>query len=112
MTEKPKWEKTWDELSREEKTPCEWERRTQKFCPFSRKPCEEKIDPKGKDIPENFRMCNFFNSEYEKCKFETFLEGFEDFSSLVEVMGVFLYKEIFGTLPKLEKKPRFWNWMI
>lgn len=110
--EKPKWRKTWRELSKEERTPEEWNRRTEKICPFTRKPCIEKINQDGPDEPENYRACVFWNDEWEECRATTFLRGFEEFESLVEIMGVFFHKKITGDLPKLNKNPRFWEWEI
>jgi len=113
VKKKPKYLKSWKELSKEERTPEEWHYRTEKICPFTRKPCTELIDPwKSKEEPENWRECAFYDTEWEECKFLVFLKGFESMESLVEILGVFLHKKVTGNLPRLNKEPRFWEWEI
>jgi hypothetical protein len=56
-----KEERMWDEF--------EWNQRVNKFCPFSRQPCEYMLDPNGKEVPENWAQCRLYDPVMGQCAF-------------------------------------------
>ena len=99
----------------------EWDAAVTKFCPLTRKPCEEKIDPGGGGNPENVRQCEFLGGgdSPEGCRFLHFLDNLTE-GPLPNIVGVFLYRQIFGELPPRDhwvttdgkKRTGPWEWEI
>ena len=98
MSEKRDWEKLWSELPADKQDQAAWDSRVEKFCPMTRKPCQEKVDPAGPEEPENYRTCQFWDEEGEGCHLRDFMKNLTD-GPIVDTLGVFLYKQIFGQLP-------------
>ena len=88
MSEKPDREKRWAELPEDKRDSHAWESREKKFCPMTRKPCFEKIDPAGPDEPENYCACRFWENEFESCRVKELLVGLEDLGALVQLAGM------------------------
>ena len=100
----------------------EWSAAVTKFCPLTRKPCTEKIDLEGGGNPENVRECVFYSDggvEPEGCRILHLLGDLKD-GPLINILGVYLYKQIFGQLPPRDhwktkdgqERIGFWEWMI
>ncbi|GEM_PF-3475151 len=63
--------KPWDELPKEEQTTEGFDKRLcEPFCPLTRKPCWDVVNPeRSPNIPENLRYCRFWDRDYEECVF-------------------------------------------
>ena len=85
----------------------EWAQLVTQFCPFTRKPCDEQINPEGGANPENIRECVFMDvqegcydiHDRHRCILVRAIETLSGQGELGTRIGIFLHKQTFGDLP-------------